>query len=166
MKFICFYFSLLFGLLCLSTIAQQASPSPEDHFGGVNARGDQGMGFSHEKTTHHFHLLADGGAIEIQSNEPTDAAAQDAIRQHLAMIAVKFSQGDFAIPMFIHARVPPGVETMKRLKSKITYAAENTPHGAQLRITTHDAQALVAIHSFLRFQIEDHQTGDSLQVQK
>jgi hypothetical protein len=59
----------------------------------VNARGDQGMGFSHEKTTHHFHLLTDGGAIEIQSNEPADAATKEAIRQHLAVIAVKFSLG-------------------------------------------------------------------------
>jgi hypothetical protein len=123
------------------------------------------MGFSHEKTTHHFHLLADGGAIELQSNEPTDAASQEAIRQHLAMIAVKFAQGDFDIPMFIHATVPPGVETMKRLKSKITYQAENTAHGAELRITTHDRQALAAIHSFLRFQIQDHQTGDSLELE-
>ena len=82
------------------------------------------------------------------------------------MIAVKFSQGDFAIPMLIHATVPPGVETMKRLKRKITYEAENTERGAQLRITTHDAEALTAIHSFLRFQIQDHQTGDSLEVQK
>jgi len=32
-----------------------------------------GYGFSHEKTTHHFHLLADRGAIEIRSNEPADA---------------------------------------------------------------------------------------------
>jgi hypothetical protein len=124
------------------------------------------MGFSHEKTTHHFHLLADGGAIEIQSNEPTDSASRKAIRQHLAMIAVKFSQGDFAIPMFIHATVPLGVETMKQLKSKITYEAENTERGAQLRITTHDAEALIAIHSFLSFQIQDHQTGDSVEVQK
>ena len=93
-------------------------------------------------------------------------ASQEAIRQHLAMIAVKFSQGDFAIPMFIHTTVPPGVETMKRLKSKINYDAENTERGAQLRITTHDAEALTAIHSFLRFQIQDHQTGDSLEVQK
>jgi hypothetical protein len=123
------------------------------------------MGFSHEKTTHHFHLLADGGAIEIQSNEPTDAATQEAIRQHLAMIAVKFAQGDFDVPMFIHATVPPGVETMKRLKDKITYQAENTTQGAQLRITTHDTQALAAIHSFLRFQIEEHQTGDSLELE-
>ena len=69
-----------------STFAQQSSPGKESNFAGVNARGDQGMGFSHEKTTHHFHLLADGGAIEIQSNEPTGAASQEAIRQHLAMI--------------------------------------------------------------------------------
>ena len=110
--------------------------------------------------------MADGGSIEIQSNEPADAASQNAIRQHLAMIALKFSQGDFAIPMFIHATIPPGVEEMKRLKSKITYEAENTMHGAQLRITTHDAEALSAIHRFLRFQIQDHQTGDSLEVQK
>jgi hypothetical protein len=156
---------LVFGPV-LAGIAQQSSPGQEADFAGVNARGDQGMGFSHEKTTHHFHLLADGGAIEIQSNEPTDAASQEAIRQHLAMIAVKFSEGDFAIPMFIHATVPLGVETMKQLKSKITYEAENAEHGAQLRITTHDAQALRAIHSFLRFQIQDHQTGDSLEVQK
>ena len=113
--------SLVLCLLSVSAKGQTASPSPKDHFSGVNARGDQGMGFSHEKTTHHFRLLPDGGAIEIQSNEPTDAASQEAIRQHLAMIAVKCAQGDFDIPMFIHATVPPGVETMKRLKDKITY---------------------------------------------
>jgi hypothetical protein len=166
MKCFNLFFLLIFGHLSLSAIAQQASPGPEDHFAAVNARGDQGMGFSHGKTTHRFHLLTDGGAIEIQSTESTDAVSQEAIRQHLAMIAVKFSQGDFAIPMFIHATVPPGVETMKQLKSKITYEAENTERGAQLRITTHDAEALTAIHSFLRFQIQDHQTGDSLEVQK
>lgn len=166
MKVFDLFLRLIFSPVCLSTIAQQSSPGKENNVAGVNARGDQGMGFSHEKTTHHFHLLPDGGAIEIQSNEPTDAASQEAIRQHLAMIAVKFSQGDFAIPMFIHARVPSGVETMKRLNSKITYEAENTGRGAQLRITTHDAEALTAIHSFLRFQIQDHQTGDSLEVQK
>jgi hypothetical protein len=166
MKFLRLFFLCVFGASSLSTVAQQASPDAKDHFAGVNSRGDQGMGFSHEKTTHHFHLFTDGGAIEIEANGATDTVSQDAIRQHLAMIAVKFSKGDFAIPMFIHATVPPGVETMKRLKSNITYEAENTVHGAQLRITTHDAQALTAIHSFLRFQIQDHKTGDSLEVQK
>jgi hypothetical protein len=127
--------SIIIYINTYKTTAQRPTPAKEEHHEGVNARGDQAMGFSHEKTTHHFHLLTDGGSIEIQSNEPTDAASQDAIRQHLSMIAAKFSQGDFAIPMFIHATNPPGVEDMKRLKSKITYQAENTEHGAQLRIT-------------------------------
>jgi hypothetical protein len=137
-------------------IAQENSPAQNSHFAGVNARGDAGMGFSHEKTTHHFHLLSDGGAIEIQSNEPADTATQDAIRNHLGMFAGKFSRGDVAIPMFIHSTAPPGVETMQRLKDKITYDAENTERGAQLRITTHDPEALAAVHDFLRFQIRDH----------
>jgi len=34
---------------------------------------------------------------------------------------------------------------MKQLKSKITYEAENTERGAQLRITTNDAEALIAL---------------------
>jgi hypothetical protein len=67
-------------------------------------------------------------------------------RKQSVSIATKFSQGDFAIPMFIHATVPPGVETMKRLKSEIMYAAENTARSAQLRITTCDAEAVAAIH--------------------
>jgi hypothetical protein len=53
------------------------------------------MGFSHEKTTHHFHLFKNGGSIEIASNDPADTESQKAIREHLAMIATKFSKGDF-----------------------------------------------------------------------
>jgi hypothetical protein len=166
MKFLRLFFLYGFGVSCLSAIAQQASSSPEDHFAGVNARGDQGMGFSHEKTTHHFRLFTNGGSIEIASDDAVDSNSRKAIRDHLSMIAVKFSQGDFSLPMFIHDSVPPGVETMKQPKSYITYEAENTVHGAQVRITTHDAQALAAIHRFLRFQIQVHQTGDSLEVQK
>jgi hypothetical protein len=166
MKFPCLLSVLICGYASLSALAQQPSLSKENDFAGVNARGDQGMGFSHEKTTHHFHLRTNGGAIEIRSDDPSDIASREAIRQHLAMIAVKFSQGDFAIPMFIHATVPPGVEDMKRLKSKITYEAENTENGAKLRITSHDAEAVAAVHTFLRFQIQDHRTGDSLEVQK
>jgi hypothetical protein len=125
--------------LFLLLMAQQSSPGKVDDFAGVNARGYQSMGFSHEKTTHHFHLLANGGAIEMQSNEPTDAASQGGYPSAFGDDRSKFSQVDFAIPMFIHATVSPGVETMKRLKSKIAYEAENTVGRAQLRTTTHDA---------------------------
>ncbi len=131
----------------------------------VNARGDQAMGFSHVNTTHHFHLLRDGGAIEITTNDPNDAASRDQIRQHLKMIAGMFSAGDFNLPMIIHAQVPPGVDTMKRLKDQIRYTSEDTERGGQVRITTDSKDALAAVHEFLRFQIEDHKTGNSLRVQ-
>jgi hypothetical protein len=32
-------------------------------------------------------------------------------------------------------------------------------------VTATDPQALDAVHRFLRFQIEDHRTGDSVEVQ-
>ena len=166
MKFFRLLLLYVFGTLYLSTIAQQASPSPEDHFADVNARGDQGMGFSHEKTTHHFHLFIDGGSIEIASTDAADADTQKAIRNHLRMIAERFSQGDFSIPMFIHGTIPPGIETMKRLSNKIFYLVQNTAQGAEIRITTDDPNAIQAIHDFLKFQIEDHRTGDPLEVQK
>jgi hypothetical protein len=38
--------------------------------------------------------------------------------------------------------------------------------GARVRIATANAEAVEAIHDFLRYQIKDHQTGDSLEVDK
>jgi hypothetical protein len=43
----------------------------------------------------------------------------------------------------------------------IEWKFEETPNGGRVRITTKDTEALAAIHEFLRFQIEDHRTGDS-----
>jgi hypothetical protein len=123
------------------------------------------MGFRHELTAHHFHLLKDGGAIEVEAADPTDAASKAAIRGHLERIAGMFARGDFSLPLFIHDAVPPGVEVMQRLKGQITYTAENTAQGAQVRIATSNPEALTAVHEFLRFQIEDHRTGDPLTVQ-
>ena len=75
------------------------------------------MGFSHAKTTHHFLLKPDGGVIQVEANEANDAASRDRIRRHLKHIAKKFSEGDFAAPMLIHAQTPPGVPAMRRLKA-------------------------------------------------
>jgi hypothetical protein len=66
--------------------------------------------------------------------------------------------------MFIHDTVPPGVEVMKRLRDQIVFTAENTAKGAQVRIVTGNREALGAIHEFLRLQIKDHRTGDTLAI--
>jgi hypothetical protein len=128
---------------------------------GTNERGEKGMGFSQSATTHHFLLNADGGVIRVEANDPKDTASRDNIRMHLTHIAKAFSSGDFAIPMFVHDTMPPGVPAMKQQKDKIFYKLEETPAGAQVVIATTDPQALVAIQQFLRFQIAEHKAGDS-----
>lgn len=145
----------------------QGKPSAEEgHHQGVVKRGDEVMGFSHEKTTHHFRLYPDGGVIEAEAKDPKDTASREEIRSHFGHIAKLFAEGDFSAPMLIHVQNPPGTEGMKRLRNAIEYKLESTEKGGRIRIITKDAEALRAVHEFLRFQITDHQTGDSSEVTK
>jgi len=136
----------------------------QSHQAVVESHGDQAMGFPHDKTTHHFRMAADGGAIEVTANDAGDKANTAGIRSHLKHIVVMFSNGDFSTPMFIHDGIPPGVTTMKLMKAAIHYEYGDTPSGGRVRIRTGDPIAVSAIHDFLRFQIKEHQTGDSLEV--
>jgi hypothetical protein len=131
------------------------------HQADVEKHGDQAMGFPHDKTTHHFRLYPDGGAIEVTANDSGDSTNTGAIRSHLAHIVTMFSNGDFSIPMFVHEQVPPGVLVMKEKRTQISYSFEELTAGGRVRIKTVDPDALKAVHDFLRFQIEDHHTGDA-----
>jgi len=141
-----------------------AQHSAQSHQAVVESNGDQAMGFPHDKTTHHFHVMADGGAIEVTVNDPGDKANAAAIHSHLSHIAMMFGNGDFSTPMFIHDGVPPGVTTMKLLKSAIHYTYEEMPTGGKVRMKSDDQVAVAAIQDFLRFQIKEHKTGDSLEI--
>jgi hypothetical protein len=122
------------------------------------------MGFSHEKTTHDFLLRNDGGLIEVRANDGKDTASVSQIRSHLQHVSSMFGAGDFTAPMLVHSQDPPGTAEMKRLKKEIRYEVHDIPDGARIRISTANPEALKAIHQFLRFQISDHQTGDSTEV--
>ena len=143
---------------------QPAAPASAEHHHEVNRRGDTVMGFSHLKTTHHFRLFRDGGEIEVLADDPADTATRDQIRMHLDHIAKMFAAGDFEAPMLIHATTPPGVPVMKKLRADIVYTFEPTASGGRVEISTRNPSALRAVHEFLRFQIADHQTGDSTKV--
>jgi hypothetical protein len=147
-------------LTTLILLAGAVVLAQDDHHGAVEKRGDHVMGFSHEKTTHHFRLFADGGAIEVTSNDPKDTATRDQIRMHLSHIAAMFAEGNFRAPMLIHDRVPPGVPVLQRLKSEVSYRFEEIEGGGRVRIATKNKEALAAVYDFLRFQIADHRTGD------
>jgi hypothetical protein len=151
-------------LLAAALAAARQKPPAQHHHQQVERRGDRVMGFSHSEASHHFRLFTDGGEIEVLANDPRDTSTRDRIRQHLQQIARMFAAGDFRDPMQIHATTPPGVPTMKKLRARIRYRYRELPRGALVRISTHDRQALQAVHEFLRFQIADHQTGDSTRI--
>jgi hypothetical protein len=130
----------------------------------MNDRGEKAMGFSQTATTHHFFLKADGGVIQVEAKDTADKTNRDEIRMHLTHIAAAFAKGDFDIPMFVHDTVPPGEPEMKQLREKIQYSFEESPTGGRVVISSTDQDAIAAIHKFLRFQIEEHKTGDTTEV--
>lgn len=127
---------------------------------GVDARGDDVMGFDHAKTAHHFTLTKDGGAIQVTANDPKDAESVAAIRKHLVHVAESFASGDFSMPHAIHATEPAGVATLVAAKGDVSYLYEPLDAGARVLLKTSKPDALKAVHAFLVFQIEDHRTGD------
>ncbi|MCU1350486.1 MAG: hypothetical protein JWO56_3516 [Acidobacteria bacterium] len=140
--------------------AARSAGHGDGHSEAVDRRGDEAMGFSHQTAGHHFPLFADGGAITAAANDDADAKTIAAIRAHLQQVATAFAAGDFAKPLFIHGTTPDGVAVMQKLRDRISFVYEETPAGARVRIRTADASALDAVHRFLRFQIDEHRTGD------
>ena len=143
---------------------QAAAAAHEHSKQELDQRGDQGMGFSQDKTTHHFLLSPDGGAIQVTANSTTDKKSREEIQMHLRHIARAFQSGDFNIPMFVHDQTPPGVTVMTKLKDQIKYRYEPAENGGRVVISSANAEAVKAIHEFLKFQIAEHQTGDALEV--
>lgn len=125
-------------------------------------QGHQPMGFDEQKTVHHFILSTTGGYIDVTVRDGADQTNRSAVQKHLSHIAVMFKEGEFNIPMLVHGEMPSGVETMVRLKDRISYEYKVTVKGGRVMISTKDRDALAAIHDFLRYQIKAHKTGDPL----
>ena len=162
-----------FALLGSMIVAEQTgvkesihAPCPIMHQSDsdLKHRGEQGMGFSQTETTHHFLLKPDGGIIQVEVNDPSDAGQLADVRMHLHHIAAAFQQGDFDIPMFVHNTTPPGEPEMKTLRGQIRYSIEQTKAGGRVVISSTNEDAVAAIHQFLIFQIQEHKTGDPIQV--
>ena len=159
--------SLIFAIATLVVVyAQQPKHGHQPADEQMNKRGDHVMGFDHTKTTHHFLLEESGGSIEVTANKSDDVESSEQIRMHLKHIAHMFADGNFNAPMLIHDQTPPGVPVMQELKGEINYVYEEIGRGAAVRISTKNPAALKAIHDFLRFQIKEHKTGDSLVIGK
>src|SRR5581483_7479006 len=96
-----FFVAVLIALaMAAGAVAQEQHHGGMSHHDEMNKPGDQGMDFDQLKTTHHFRLFINGGAIEVSANDIKDTASRDQIRTHLKHIAMMFSEGNFSIPMF------------------------------------------------------------------
>jgi hypothetical protein len=154
---------LVVGLLG-SVLGVPGAGAAQDHH-ATDKRGAMVMGFDQALTTHHFLLFADGGAIDVGVKNPSDTKNLAAIRSHLPHLAQMFTDGNFEAPMLVHdSKNVPGSKVMAARKSAIRYNYVETARGARVNITTTDPEALAAVHAFLRFQIEDHKTGDPTTV--
>ena len=153
-------------VLCiLGALAVSVAAAAQSGHHGSGQHAASVMGFDQERTTHHFLLFTDGGAIDVSVNDPSDAANREAIRSHLPHIAAMFGTGDFNAPMLVHdsANVP-GTRIMTARRKTIRYQYVETPRGGRVNIVTTDRDALDAVHAFLRFQIDEHKTGDPTTV--
>jgi hypothetical protein len=137
---------------------QKPAQHSAEHFAGVDQRGDEVMGFSHQRTTHRFLIEPQGGIIQVVVQEAADAESLRQIRSHLAEVARQFETGDFSMPKAIHDRVLPGVPEMIQRKEAIDYQYEDVENGGRVVIRTADPEAVAAVHAFLQAQITDHRT--------
>jgi hypothetical protein len=100
----------------------------------------------------------------VTANLADDKTSKDEVQMHLRHISQAFQSGDFNIPMFVHDQTPPGVAMMTKLKDQIHYKYEEAPNGGRVVISSANAEAVTAIHDFLKFQITEHETEDPLEV--
>lgn len=156
----------LFCGLQLTAQDMQSCPMHKDHMkqdakhqADVEKHSDESMGFSHDKTVHHFFAYPDGGAIEVTVNDNKDSEDLQAVRTHLRQIVTMFENGDFS--MFVGSQAPPGVTEMKDKRKLISYSFDELPDGGRVRIKTGNHDVLNAIHDFVSFQIGDRQTADT-----
>jgi len=158
---------MILVLAFVATISSAAQEhTSQKRSSDVDRRGAHVMGFDQSKTTHHFLLYEDGGTIDVSVMDASDKANLDAIRAHLPHIAAMFAAGNFDGPMLVHDTNVPGTSEMAEMRERLSYRFVQTPKGGRVDITTTDPDALAAVHRFLRFQISDHHTGDSIEIRK
>ena len=130
----------------------------------------------HSKATHRFHLYQDGGAIEVSVKDTKDVATLSAIREHLAALGrAPHAPGHTSQTHDVNrAHVRPanhdaahaGMADLSHLKDKVSFTYSETNRGGRVLIQTTDAEALGAVHVFLKQQIQHHKTGDSDAIRK
>jgi hypothetical protein len=132
-----------------------ASSAADSSFADMQRRGQMAMGVDQYASAHKFDITPEGGRIELQLAQ-YDSLGVAQIRAHMKLIQHAFEAGDFTTPAFVHARDMPGTAVMASRRGQITYTYGDLPRGAEVRITTADAEARAAISQFMKAQRDEH----------
>jgi len=161
--------AIALAVVALIACAKKSAPpaQSDSSFARLQQRGETAMGVDQYTSRHVFEPSPDGGRIVLQRQEgegegegEADSAGTETIRAHMRTIAAAFSNGDFALPGFVHATSEvPGTAVMKKLHAEITYSPRDLPRGGEVLISTKNPQAVAAVHEFLAFQRMDHRAG-------
>jgi hypothetical protein len=138
---------------------------PVNQFWAITVYDSDTQAFIRESARQSIDLYDIGGSIEVTVKNRADADTLTAVRTHLRTIADQFARGEFDKPFQTHGEIPPGVAAMQANAAAIAFRHQQPADGAAVRIETHDGELVQAVHAFLRYQIEEHRTGDPLAVQ-
>jgi hypothetical protein len=127
----------------------------DSSFAAMQDRGKMAMGVDQSTSTHTFDSLPNGGRIELL-RDLDDSLGIAQIRAHLRLIQHAFQAGDFSTPEFVHMQMMPGTVVMAKKRGSIVYDYYDLPRGGEVVMSTTDAEALAAIHAFMRAQRKEH----------
>jgi hypothetical protein len=122
----------------------------------VAQRGTEVMPFDLDTTTHRFEPTDDGLVQTVLSDDPDDAQQISLIREHLAVEAERFANGDYGDPASIHGEDMPGLAELEAGADAIAIALEEVTDGARITYATDDPALVDALHRWADAQKTDH----------
>lgn len=122
----------------------------------IAQRGADVMPFSLAATTHIFTKTADGGTQRVVTKHP-DAKQTALIRRHLAVIARRFSTGDFGAPEQIHGNDMPGLADLRTAQpGELTIGYRDVRDGGEIVYRSRQPRLVAALHDWFDGQLSDH----------
>ncbi|WP_293023011.1 aspartate carbamoyltransferase [Pandoraea sp.] len=143
--------AIVTGALGSHAIAGESSRQKE-----VAQRGAEVMPFALSATTHIFTKTAHGGIQQVVTKRP-DQRQTTLIRQHLALIAKQFAQGNFSAPAQIHGMAMPGLATLRAAKpGALQVHYRDVPNGGEIVYRSAQPRLVHAVHQWFDAQLTDH----------
>jgi hypothetical protein len=116
------------------------------------------MPFDLDATIHVFSKTERGGVQQVKVIDAGDTDNIALIRSHLKEERVRFSQGEFSDPAYLHGADMAGLATIQEAAAAghLEVRYRPLPDGAELIYVAAEADVVAALHSWFEAQVADH----------